>query len=115
MRDVEETVGGYFSMWNETDGAKRLSIIEGLWTEDGVSADPIAHVKGFSEIDAMVAKVQKDYPDHRFSLVGEITGHNDRAHFQWQMEDGNGDVQLAGRDFIRLENGRIADLAGFWL
>ena len=115
MNDLNETVANDFDMWNETDDTKRRLIIENLWTQNAVSVDPIASVTGLSQIDGMVAKVQQDYPAHKFSLVNEIVNHNDRAHFQWEMKNADGEVQLAGRDCIRLEEGRIADLSGFWV
>ena len=54
MSDVTTTVDAYFDMWNETDPAKRLELIEQAWGSDGRYVDPLLEADGHDALSAMV-------------------------------------------------------------
>lgn len=113
--DSTAVLDGYFEMWNTTDAAARRAVIERVWAPDGRSTDPMAAVQGHDEIDAMVGGTQAVYVDHRFRLAGEPDRHHDRLLFFWEMIDGDGGTVVAGLDSVLLaDDGRIADLTGFF-
>lgn len=114
MPDYRHTIARYFDMWNQPDPATRYRIIRRLWTEDAVSADPTTRVSGHEQIAAMVARFHEDFAGHRLVPTGEIQQHHDRACFHWQLRNSQELVRLSGFDCIRLHEGRIADLTGFW-
>ena len=109
------TVEKYFNMWNETDPARRRSLIEAVWTPDAQSIDPIADITGWQAIEQFVIGLQQQYPDHIVMLSGEIDRHHNRLRFPWIIKSPAEKVILSGIDCVRLAiDGRIAELTGFF-
>lgn len=109
------TVAAYFSMWNETDPARRRALVERVWTADAESMDPITHVRGWAAIDGFVASLQQAYPDHLVALDGTVDAHHDWARFRWRITTPAGAGFLQGIDCVQLgPDGRIARLIGFF-
>lgn len=115
IMNIETAVEKYLAMWNEHDPVARRAVIGELWTEDATSTDPMSSVTGYDAIDAMAAGIHANMPPHRFTLVGEIAAHSDRVLYYWQMIGDDSSVMVAGLDAVRvIEDGRFADLAGFF-
>lgn len=109
------TVAAYFSMWNETDPARRRALVERTWTADAESLDPITHVRGWDALDGFVASLQQAYPDHLVALDGAVDAHHDWARFRWRITTPTGADFLQGLDCVQLgADGRIARLIGFF-
>lgn len=105
----------YLAAWNVTDLAERDALIAATWTADGHYVDPVFGVTGQAAINAMMAGFQNAYPNHRFSLVGEVEEHHDRVRFQWKLTDGTGSVQLLGTDIgVLTAEGALAEITGFF-
>jgi SnoaL-like domain len=114
MTQLTAVVDGYIAMWNETDPARRRSLIEQTWTEDGSYVDPNAEVSGADGIDALVAAVQEQFPGHRFVLASGPEVHHDRARFTWQLVGEGGDAVATGMDVaVVADDGRLRDVTGF--
>ena len=53
------------------------------WTEEGSYIDAHRHGQGHSEIDAMLAATQTQFPNYRLSLVSGIEAHSSFVRFSW--------------------------------
>ena len=114
MTEVTTVVDGYIAMWNETDPARRRSIIEQTWTEDASYVDPHADVAGADGLSALVSAVQQQFPEHRFVLATGPETHHDRMRFTWQLVGDGGDAIATGTDFaIVADDGRLRAVTGF--
>lgn len=109
------TVENYVDMWNETKSAARRELVKKVWSDDALSSDPLAEVRGWSAIEAHVAHLQEQYPWHRIARTGEVDQHHDRLRFPWALRDADGNTVLTGIDCVRLaDDGRFAELIGFF-
>jgi hypothetical protein len=115
MPDVTTLVDTYIALWNESDPARRRSLVAQTFTSDGEYLDPLMRGEGIDGIDAMVAAAQAQFPGTRFVLHAGPAAHNDRVLFSWQLKPADGDDVLAtGHDFGVLDgDGRFASVTGF--
>ena len=81
MPNVNETVVRYLAAWNERDPKRRRELVAAAWTEEGSYIDAHRHGHGHSEIDAMLAATQTQFPNYRLSLVSGIEAHNSFVRF----------------------------------
>jgi len=113
--ELTALVERYLDAWNEPDRDRRDAVIAATWTEQGEYADPLLEAAGRLAIGEMIAGFQETYPDHLFSLVGEVEEHHGRLRFRWQLADAEGDPQLAGTDFgVVSEGGLLVSITGFF-
>jgi hypothetical protein len=111
---VAGIVGRYFAVWNETDRARRRELIAATWSDDAGYVDPMFEADGAAGLDAMVARVQQQFPGHRFRLAGGIDAHHDRARWAWELAGPDGATVAAGVDFAVLtSDGRLRSVTGF--
>jgi len=114
MTDVNALVDGYIEMWNETDAARRRTLVDRTWTEDAEYVDPLAAGHGHDGIDAVIAGVQGQFPGFRFSLVAAPDTHNDRVRFTWELAPPGSDAVATGFDFGTIApDGRLRSVTGF--
>lgn len=114
MSDLTPIVDRYIAMWNETDPARRRSLIDGLWTSSGTYVDPLMRGDGPAGIDAMVAAVQQRYPDHRFRRTSDVDAHGGNVRFGWALGAEGAAPLAAGVDFGQVTgDGRLASITGF--
>jgi hypothetical protein len=108
-------VDGYFAGWNETDPAQRRQHLVGTWTEDAAYTDPMFTAEGHDGLDAMVDAVHRQFPGHRFRLVGAVDAHHDRARWGWELVGPDGGAPVAaGLDVaVVAADGRLAEVTGF--
>lgn len=112
--DVTDLVDRYIEMWNETDPARRETLVADIWTESPRYLDPVLRGEGRDGIVAMVGEVHQRFPGHRFARTGPVDGHNDRARFAWALGPEHGLPVVAGIDFATIEEGRLAVVTGFF-
>lgn len=103
----------YIAVWNETDDARRLKLLETHWADDARYVDPIAQASGRTQINALVGGVHQRYPGFRFALRGRVDGHGDRLRFSWTFGPTGAEDMIEGTDFVELESGRLQSVTGF--
>ena len=115
MTDANTIVERYFAVWNETDPTRRRELIDETWSEDASYVDPLLAGEGRDGIDALVAGLQQQLPEHRFRLAGPVDSHHDRLRFAWELVGPNGDGPVfAGIDFgVIAPDGRLRAITGF--
>jgi SnoaL-like domain len=114
MTDYTAITTAYLSTWNLRDDAERAGLVSRFWTEDARYVDPMAEATGAEQITTLIATVQAQFPDYRFSLLGAPDGHHDRLRFQWGLGPVDAEPVVIGFDVIALDDeGRISDVSGF--
>ncbi len=114
MIDTTELVGSYIAAWNETNPARRQSLIARTWALDACYVDPMMESDGHAGIDAMIRGVQERFPGLQFRLAGAIETHHARVRFSWELLPETGEPVARGTDFAVLaEDGRLRSVTGF--
>ena len=103
----------YIAVWNETDGERRLKLLEAHWTDDARYVDPIAEASGRPQISALVGGVHQRFPGFRFALKGRVDGHGDQLRFSWTLGPSGAEDLIEGTDFVQLEAGKLQTVTGF--
>jgi SnoaL-like domain len=115
MNNVNETVVGYISAWNERNPKRRRELVAATWADDGSYIDAHRHGTGHGAIDTMLAAAQAQFPGYRVNLVSGIEAHNNVVRFSWKAGGTQeAPLYLGGTDFAVLAtDGRIKTVAGF--
>jgi hypothetical protein len=115
MPSINETVDRYIASWNETDTAKRRTLLDQTFTADGSYVDPMLEGKTPGGIDAMIAGAQRQFPGLEMRLAGPVDVHNGRARFNWAFVPAGGkDPVVAGIDFVTISgDNRLQTVTGF--
>jgi hypothetical protein len=113
--DLDNLIHRYIDAWNETDAARRLELVTGVWTDDGTYLDPLMSGAGHDSITTMIGLAQQQFPEHRFELSFGPDAHGDRVRFAWRLYGPEGDAPVAaGTDFgFVADDGRLSSVTGF--
>jgi hypothetical protein len=105
---------GYSDAWKETNSEIRLKIIYTFFGENSIYQDPSAIAKGPLELNALITKVQKDFPGVTFTMDHQLNTA-DHTTWNWQMFDGSKKLVVKGKDFIEINSeGKIDKVIGFF-
>ena len=112
---MNEIVERYLAAWNETDAAKRRSLVDGLWAADASYTDPLADAHGRAEIDGLIGAVQQQFPGFVFTPGGAVDAHHDQVRFTWHLGPaGAAEPVVIGFDVAVLDgDGQIRSVYGF--
>jgi len=114
MTDPKTIAENYVALWNTTDPDARLARLEQEWTAEATYSDPLMNGTGAKAISEMIAAVHQTYfPAFAFSLVGEPEATGDHVRFTWGLGPKDAKPVARGTDFVRVEDGRIAQVTGF--
>lgn len=115
MANVNETVVNYLAAWNERDAKRRRELVARAWTEGGSYVDAHRSGSGYDGIDAMIDKVQGQFPGYRLRLAGGIEAYDGHVRFSWEAGAApEAPLYIAGTDFATLaSDGRLQDVSGF--
>jgi hypothetical protein len=115
MTDIETTVERWFSALNETDGSRRIALLEQAWADDGRWVDPPFEGQGHEAINGMIDGIYQQFPDHRFRRASAIDAHHDTLRIGWELVSPDGDVVISGVDVATLaDDGRLVRVSGFF-
>jgi hypothetical protein len=113
MRTATQLAEDYIALWNETDAARRKSLLATTWMPEATYADPLMKGVGHAEIDGLIAAVQQRFPAFRFSLFGTPDGYGEVARFSWALGPMEGDAVVRGTDIVHRDGDKIASVTGF--
>ena len=113
MTDAAQIADRYIAVWNETDQARRRSLLAEGWAENATYLDPMMAGEGREQIGALIAAVQERFPGFRFKLEGRADGHHDKVRFSWTLGPETEADMIKGTDFIVIEDGRFKSITGF--
>ncbi|GAA0273112.1 nuclear transport factor 2 family protein [Streptomyces polychromogenes] len=108
-----QLVANYIAIWNESDDRLRQALIEEVFTPDARYTDPNIAARGTSAIAGYLAGAQRSFKGMHFTS-GTVLAHHDAVHFSWQVGPAGGAPVVSGFDVAILEDGRIAQLYGFF-
>ena len=115
MSDLTTTVDTYFAAWNETGAARRGTLIEQVWAEEGRLIDPPLTGEGHQGISDMIAAAHGQFPGCRFRRVSAVDTHHDQLRVAWELVTPEGAVAVAGTDVGEVdEQGRLVRMVGFF-
>lgn len=115
MSAINQSIVNYIAAWNETDPARRRSIVAQTWSDDGGYLDAHREASGHDAIDAMIGATQNRFAGYGFRLASGIEAHHDRVRFSWTA-GGTPDAPLffGGTDFgVVAPDGRFRMVTGF--
>ena len=114
MTDPKLIADRYIALWNETDPAVRRRLLAEDWLEQASYVDPMMAGRGVADIDALIAGVQKQFPNYSFRLTGKPDGHGENIRFSWALGLEGGEPLARGTDFALLAaDGRLRSVTGF--
>ncbi|HEY1448758.1 MAG TPA: nuclear transport factor 2 family protein [Caulobacteraceae bacterium] len=108
-----EIARDYIALWNETDAGRRGALLSRQWTAGARYVDPLAKAEGAAEIGAYIGGVHQRFPDYRFALIGEASGHGDHVRFSWSLGPAGDEAPIEGSDVLTLSGWRVASVIGF--
>ncbi|MBL8289791.1 MAG: nuclear transport factor 2 family protein [Rubrivivax sp.] len=113
--DVNELIEVYIGAWGEPQRQRRLALLEQAWAEDGLYADPSAHVAGRTALADHIGGVLRRSPGARFALTSAVQVHHRFLRFGWRMVLPDGSVPVEGLDIGDLSPaGQLQRIVGFF-
>lgn len=98
-------------VFSERDAARRLKVIDEIYTDDPVLYERTTIIRGKNNISNTVTELLERFgPDFAFVPVGRALGHHGLAHLTWQAGPRNGPVAVTGADAAEIVGGKIARL-----
>ena len=113
LTDAQHIAISYIDLWNERTPARRREILAANWATDARYVDPLMSGDGHDGVDALIAGVQRRFPDFKFTLIGEPNGYGDHLRFSWGLGPDGADSPIKGTDFAVRSDGRIRSITGF--
>jgi len=112
MRDLEDLVRRYLTVWQLPDPLARRAAIAELFTEDIAHYNPQRAAHGLAELAALVADCHRIWMSPgKYVLRSAVNAdrHHDAVRFNWEVVAvERGDVAGVGFEFLLLaEDGRI--------
>jgi hypothetical protein len=96
-------------VFGENDAARRRSVIDEIWNEDGVFYDPKTGVhRGRDEIDRIAGTIRATHPDFQYQPIAEPEELGNGGRVKWVAGRPDQPPVYAGTDFIIARDGRIA-------
>lgn len=111
---MNDVIARYLDCWNETDPVARRKVIEEVWAADAEYIDPLAEVRGLSQIDAVITAAQSQFPGLVFTQIGPVDAHHRQARFRWALGPEGGESLVEGSDVAVIdEQNKISTVLGF--
>ena len=113
MTEATAIAEQYIATWNEADAGRRHALLAKSWAENATYVDPLAQVRGYEEISALIGSVQQRFPGFRFTLASKVDGYDDKVRFTWALGPETERDMIKGTDFVVVEGGRLKSVTGF--
>lgn len=113
MSDPMSIATAYLETWNETDGAKRQSLLQKYWADEATYVDPLMSADGPDGISDLVAAVHQRLPGFRITLTGTPNGHGKYVRLSWSLGLDGAEPPIEGSDVVMVGEGRISQVIGF--
>src|SRR5215204_110905 len=114
MNNIEELIDRYFDSLNETDDKRRRELTQQVWAEKGKFGTPYGEVEGHEAINALVEKVQKQFPGAKVRRTSKIDGFGNYLRWSFTLSEADGKPILGGVDFAISADGKLQFVMGFF-
>lgn len=112
--DLTATIDDHLAGYCEPDPDRRRELLAAAWQDDGVLLDPPLDAAGVDAITELVDVVLAHYPGHTFRRTSAVDAHHDHARYAWDLVAPDGTVAVSGVDVVRVQDGRLAQVVGFF-
>jgi hypothetical protein len=112
--NIEELIDYYFDSLNETDEKRRRELTKQVWAQKGKFGTPYGEVEGQDAIVALVAEVNKRFPNSTVRRTTKIDGFGNYLRWSFTLSKADGTPILSGVDFAIIENGKLQLVMGFF-
>jgi hypothetical protein len=85
-----------------------------VWAEKGKFGTPYGEVAGWDAIEALIAGVQKRFPDSVVRRTTKVDGFGNYLRWGFTLSRADGTPILSGADFAIIENGKLQLVMGFF-
>jgi len=106
MRNLHDVFG-------ERDPHRRKAAIEKLFVPHAQFSDPHGRHVGHAGLDEAVSALQEQFPDHRFTALGEVDALADYGRLAWAFGPPDDPQRVTGLDVAIISDGRIGALYTF--
>ncbi len=114
LEAVQPVIDRYIEAWNTTDDARRLELLETVFTDEAKFIDPFVEADGAQGVADFIGGMQAQFADHVLARTTVVDLHHDLARFGWVGTAPDGTVAFGGIDVVVLaEDGRFTAVAGF--
>ena len=113
MTDAAQIADRYIAVWNETDPARRRTLLAEGWAESATYVDPLMAAEGLEQIGALIGTLQERFPGFRFKLSSVVDGYADKIRFSWMLGPENEPDMIKGTDVAFLVGRRLKSVIGF--
>lgn len=116
MTDNKEmTRHTWLAAWTEPDETTRHELIGQVWADGGKLADRPMSAAGRTELAAITAAMQAQFPEHTFRRATAVDTHHDFLRYGWELVAADGTVALAGMDVAVIgDDGKLRRVVGFF-
>ncbi len=105
----------FFSVWAETDPAKRKAQLQAVAIDTLAFRDPYSCTDGLDDLNAHIAAAQKFMPGVVLERQGEARQCQGLAIVDWIVRGKDGNPQAKGSNVLELApDGRLARVTGIW-
>ena len=112
---LPDIISLYIAAWNEPEPARRKSLLDHVWEEDGTYSDPMAQVVGKEALMGYIGELMLQFPGARLEQASAIDAHHDKLRFSWRLILADGSVHTEGTDFGVISSaGRLSLITGFF-
>ncbi|MCK6456194.1 MAG: SRPBCC domain-containing protein [Phycisphaerae bacterium] len=112
---LDSVVDAYVSAWAEPDAARRLTILQRCWAEDGRFRDAFGCVDGREALTAHIGNAIRMTGGARLERAGAIQQVHSFGRFAWRAVRPDGTVLASGVNCVEFNAaGQIAAMVGFW-
>jgi len=109
----ELLVDNLFAVFGERDEAQRKAAIARLFATDCSFSDPRGTHVGHQALNASVAELQAEFPDHVFTQIGSVDVIGDCGKLAWGFGSLREPLQITGLDVAIVRDDRITALYTF--
>jgi hypothetical protein len=113
MTDLDSIAQNYLAAWNETDAARRKTLLQAAFTNDVRYRDPLMQGDGHDGVAALIEGVHQRFPGFRFALRGKPDGFGEHIRFSWALGPEGSEAIVEGTDIGIIDNGRLNSVTGF--
>jgi hypothetical protein len=111
--DERQLWDDYASCWS-AEPAVRIGALAAVTTDEIVYRDPTTEVNGRTGLAAYMTGFAGAFPGHRFR-IDDVLAHHGRSLARWTQLDANGEAVTAGMSTALHQDGRLAEVTGFFL
>jgi hypothetical protein len=114
LTEAVRLADGFLAGTNELDEARRVELVDEIWTADGHFIDPLHEATGHAELNALYAQVHTNFPGYTFARIGDVERLARWMRFRWEFRGDDGSLLAAGTDVGEIVDGKIGRIVSFY-